>query len=344
MLVIHGSRGGLGIRSLVLALALSTGASGTAVAGTFSVLTYNVAGLPLGLSGSSPEVNNALISPRLDAFDLVAVQEDFGFHEDLTAEIDHPYRSVKDTTDVQATLDLAAQFGLEAPQLGDGLNTFSFHPFHDFTRVTWNECFGLLDNGSDCLAPKGFSFARHEVEPGVFVDVYNLHADAGGAEGSLAARRSNLRQVADFLLATSEGRAVIVLGDTNSRYTRAGDILPEFVATTGVADVWLELTRGGVAPEQGLPLEEGCTVDFADANCERVDKIFYRSGTDVELTVLSHAVPADWVDSEGVQLSDHEPVSAVFSVRVVPEPAALSLLAAGVAVLAAIRRRQPAGA
>ena len=341
MLTLDRPRRQLACRRLGLVLALCAGASGPAVAGTFSVLTYNVAGLPLGFSGSSPEVNNALISPRLNAFDVVVVQEDFGFHEDLTSQILHPFRSVKDTTDVQITIAIAANLNppQPPPQLGDGLNTFSFHPFTDFTRVTWSDCEGILSDGSDCLAPKGFSFARHEVETGVFVDFYNLHADAGGDEGSLAARRSNLRQLADFIVANSAGEAIIVLGDFNSRYTREGDILPEFVATTGASDVWIELVRGGDVPAVGPGLEDGCAISFADADCERVDKIFYRNGIDVELEALSHAVPEDWIDAMGEQLSDHEPVSAVFDVTFVPEPtsgALAALLALGTLM---IRRR-----
>jgi endonuclease/exonuclease/phosphatase family metal-dependent hydrolase len=337
MLTLDRPRRQLAFRRFGLVLALCAGASGPAVAGTFSVLTYNVAGLPV-FSGSSPEVNNALISPRLNAFDVVVVQEDFGFHEDLVSEILHPFRSVKDTTDAQSLIDLFG--GQDLPQLGDGLNTFSFHPFTDFTRVTWTDCFGELEFGSDCLAPKGFSFARHEVEPGVFVDFYNLHADAGGDEGSLDARRNNLRQLADFIVANSAGEAIIVLGDFNSRYTREGDILPEFVATTGVSDVWIELVRGGDVPAVGPSLDDGCDVSFADADCERVDKIFYRNGIDVELEALGHAVPEDWVDAMGEQLSDHEPVSAVFGVTFVPEPtggALAALLALGTLTI----RRHP---
>lgn len=337
MLPIDRSWRWLGTRRLLLALALCVGAAGPAVAGSFSVLTYNVAGLPLGLSGSSPEVNTVQISPRLNDFDLVVVQEDFGFHEELVSEIVHPFASVKDTTDVPFVIDLFAP--APSPQLGDGLNTFAFHPFSDFARVTWNDCFGVLTDGSDCLAPKGFSVARHEVESGVFVDVYNLHADAGGDPDSVAARRANLRQLADFILIASEGNAVIVLGDTNSRYTREGDILPEFLATTGVSDVWVERAREGVFPEVGPSLQEGCAISFADANCERVDKIFYRSGREIELTTLAYSVPEDWVDTAGVQLSDHEPVSAVFRVRAIPEPTTGVSILAGIAMLAALRKR-----
>ena len=322
------------LRLLVLVAALCAGSHGVAVAGTFSALTYNVAGLPAGFSSSSPEVNTVQISPRLNAFDLVVVQEDFSYHDDLTSAIVHPFVTEKDTRDVQFVIDNL----VDPLELGDGLNTFSFHPFSGFTRVTWNECFGLVDNGSDCLAPKGFSFARHEVEPGAFVDVYNLHADAGGDPGSLAARRSNLRQLADFVLANSEGNAVIALGDFNSRYTRAEDILPEFAANLGLTDVWVELSRGGVVPGIGPSLDD-CAFDLAGASCERVDKIFYRSGGDVVLAALGHTVAGDWVDAQGDQLSDHWPVSAEFGVTVVPEPSTALLTTAALACFAGARRR-----
>lgn len=328
-------------RSLAAALAtaVALGAAPTARAGaeaTIRVLTYNVAGLPLGLSSSTPEVNSALISPRLNEFDLVVVQEDFSFHDDITASIDHPYVTVKDTRDTDLVLQIAKGAGLPPPQLGDGLNTFSRSPSADFTRVTWRDCFGEFIDGSDCLAFKGFSYARHEIAPGVSLDVYNLHADAGGDEGSLAARRANLRQLAASIVANSPGEALIVLGDTNSRYTREGDILPEFVETTGVADVWVELVRGGGVPPLG-PSLQSCD-DFAGAECERVDKIFIRSSADVEISVLAYEVPSDWVDPEGTQLSDHEPVVAELRVDAVPEPSLAALFAASLASMAFLAR------
>src|SRR5688572_5820705 len=46
-------------------------------AGTIRFLTYNVAGLPEGVSKSHPAANTPLMSPLLNDFDLVVVQEDF---------------------------------------------------------------------------------------------------------------------------------------------------------------------------------------------------------------------------------------------------------------------------
>ncbi len=137
----------------VLAVAPVAGAD------TFTVLTYNVAGLPEGISSSHPPRTSPQISPLLNAYDLVAVQEDFAYDPLLRADLTFPYQSVKDDTPGEAGEQLGFAFG-------DGLNTFSKLPFTDFTRVTWDECYGLFTNASDCLTPKGLSFERHEFAPG----------------------------------------------------------------------------------------------------------------------------------------------------------------------------------
>lgn len=312
------------LRLLVPGLLLCL-APGAAPAGTFSVLTYNVAGLPEGLSSSHPATNHPLISPRLDLFDLVGVQEDFAYHELLVADLHHPYQSIKDTNPGPWGEELGYAFG-------DGLNSFSQLAFDGFTRVTWDECFGLVSNASDCLTPKGFSFQRHELAPGVFLDVYNWHADAGGDEEDRAARRSNTRQLAGFIDAHSAGHAVLVLGDTNSRYTRDGDVLPELLDTAGLTDVWIELERGGVLPPVGEALED--CADPSDGSCERVDKILYRSSAALALEPLDHEVLAAlFTDGADEPLSDHDPVYALFRFTVVPEPGSAGPVAALAALL-----------
>lgn len=300
-------------------------------AGSFSLLTYNVAGLPEGLSSSTPTVNIPQISPRLNGFDLVLVQEDFAFFPELAADTTHPFVSVTDDSTRPPVV---------AP-VGDGLDRFSRSPFSEHTRVTWEECFGLATNASDCLAPKGFAVARHDFGPGLGVDVYNLHAEAGSDEPDLAARQANMRQLIAFAQVFSADRAVIIAGDTNSRYTREGDILPELLAELALHEVWIELSRGGVLPEIGPSLRDCPPDDFEGPDCELVDRVFYRSSDALTLRAVDYQVENElFQDGEGVPLSDHEAVSARFQIHPAPEPIGLGLLALlGPGLLAMARKR-----
>ncbi|MBW1870754.1 MAG: hypothetical protein JRJ19_01740 [Deltaproteobacteria bacterium] len=126
-------------------------------------MIYNVAGLPEGLSGSNPVVNIPQISPLLNSYDLVLAQEDFWYHAELASQASHPYQS--EPMWEEPTFE----------NMGDGLNRFSIFPFSEHRRETWEVCYGITDNGADCMTTKGFSAARHELREGVYVDVYNLH-------------------------------------------------------------------------------------------------------------------------------------------------------------------------
>ena len=53
---------------------------------TFSVLSLNVAGLPAILSSSDPAENTVQMSPLLNNYDIVSVQEDFAYHDDLISQ------------------------------------------------------------------------------------------------------------------------------------------------------------------------------------------------------------------------------------------------------------------
>jgi endonuclease/exonuclease/phosphatase family metal-dependent hydrolase len=325
------------LRALVLLAGVAGPAAGT-TPGSFSVLTYNVAGLPAGLSSSRPAFNTPLISPLLNGYDLVAVQEDFSFHDPLISQATHPHLTEKDTSDSADLLALGLALGL-----GDGLNFLSRIPFGDFQRVTWDVCFGLFSNASDCLAPKGFAVARFELAPGAELDVYDWHADAGSAAEDEATRREQVRQLYAFMQVFSADRAVVLLGDSNSRYTRAGDILPELLQAAGLEDVWIELARGGHVPPVGESIRTCTQNGAAGGDCELVDKILYRSGGGVALDALAYEVPSElFVDGDGEPLSDHNPVSATFRFRLVPEPAGLAFAVAGALAIAARRARRRA--
>lgn len=258
------------------------GASGAILAsGTLRVLTYNVAGLPQFLSGSSPATNTSQISAKLNTYDLVLAQEDFTYHIDLARDALHPFQS----SPQQQYVTL----------MHDGLSRFSQSPFVDFTRVQWSVCYGLFSSGADCLASKGFSVARHTIALGVEIDVYNLHADASSDQGDIDARIVQFAQLSTFIQTYSAGRAVIIAGDTNlkgAKRPRDEQTLLDFMGATNVQDS---------ARTLGAP--------------EDIDRIFYRSTAAVVLIPLLWREADEFVDSNGNDLSDHEANNVDFEWR-----------------------------
>ncbi|GAA3529512.1 jacalin-like lectin [Streptomyces osmaniensis] len=287
----------LALTGLTATAATPATAATAAASGSFDVLTYNVAGLPLGLGDSDPETNTPLIGQRLGPYDIVNVQEDFNYHASLYANDTHPYRT--------ATSGGAA--------FGDGLNTLSDHPFEDFERVRWNDC-----TGTNCLTPKGFTLARVRLAEGVFVDLYNVHTNADSDDAALAARRANVEQLSDFIQANSAGNAVIVMGDTNTRYTRTGDNIRTLVAENGLTDAWVQLVKGGTPPAAGGDALL-CDATAPADDCEVVDKVLYRGSELLSLNATRyHNDWAKFLREDGEHLSDHFPHTVGFSYALDP--------------------------
>lgn len=275
----------------VLTDAPASRAATAAEQGSFSVLTYNVAGLPEPLSGSEPAKNTPLISPRLAPYDVVHVQEDFNYHDKLYGGDNHPYRTKHSGP---------AGFG-------SGLNTLSNFPFDEFHRVKWENC---NFSSADCLTPKGFTFMRVRLAEGVSVDFYNVHADAGDKSGDRKVRAKNYAQLTRYIQSHSAGNAVVVMGDMNSRYTTNGETIHEFAADNGLTDAWVELEAGGTAPPPGSP-PPTCEVDLND--CESIDKVLYRSSDQVTLTASYYRNErAAFLRDDGERLSDHDPITVGF--------------------------------
>ena len=260
--------------------------------GVFTAVTYNVAGLPEGISSGHPAASTPYIGQRLANYAYIHVQEDFNYHAALHANDKHPFRT---------TTSGGAGFG-------SGLNMLSNFPLSDLKRVTWSR-----RSGADALTPKGFAFHRVRLSEDVFVDFYNLHTNAGVSASDRAARASNISQLSAFITANSEGNAVIVMGDTNTRYTRASDNIRLLTSANALTDVWIQLIRNGDVPALGsAPLVAGPT---AKNNDEVVDKIFYRSSSLITLTPSNYRLddPAFYHPVTHVALSDHWPVFVTFS-------------------------------
>ncbi|MFC1889548.1 hypothetical protein ACFL4G_07305 [Thermodesulfobacteriota bacterium] len=252
----------------------------TPLQGEFLALTYNVAGLPGFLSGSDPEKNTPLMSPLLNGYDLVLVQEDFWYHDDLIARVDHPFQS-------DPMWDRPTLF-----RMGDGLNRFSIFPLGELTRTGWAECSGLFNCSFDCLTTKGFSLSEVHPAEGVAVDLYNLHLDAGSCDGDFDAREVQVEQLLQELTARAGEKALIIAGDTNLKPHRPEDMV-----------LFERLLAEG-------DLQDACR--FLDCGIEIHDRFLFRSSDSLSLVPLSWEHPGEFVDDQGEDLSDHKPVALRF--------------------------------
>jgi endonuclease/exonuclease/phosphatase family metal-dependent hydrolase len=265
----------------------------TATGGSFTVLTYNVAGLPEIISSATTprEASTKEIGRLINAYDIVHVQEDFNYHAYLYDYGNvHPHRS-------------STSGGVP---FGDGLNSLSYFPFTDFTRVTWRTRIN-----ENALTPKGFTYCRVRITDGVYVDVYNLHTNAESDAASIAARADNLQQLSDFIVVNSDGNAVLVFGDTNGRYTR-DSALNLLLNRHGLIDPWITLVRHGSFPALGSP---AIACEFANItdSCEIVDKIYYRGSKYIQFSASDYHVLHNFVNAQGQQLSDHLPLTVNMS-------------------------------
>ncbi|MCI0636449.1 MAG: endonuclease, partial [Actinobacteria bacterium] len=214
----------------------------------------------------------------------VVVQEDFTYHLLLVASVQHPYRSPPKP--------------IGSRPVNDGLNQLSILPFHGLERVQWASCYGIFDHASDCLAEKGFTYSRLELAPGIEVDLYNLHAEAGGSLFDETARADNYSQLAAFITTRSAGRALIVAGDMNLHGFDPVDepVLQAFLGSTGLADACRTL---------------GCPV-------ETIDRVLLRSTPALTLRPVGHRIATEFVDAAGQDLSDHEAIHVDIEWATVP--------------------------
>jgi hypothetical protein len=275
----------------------TTTACPTLASGTFLALNYNVAGLPQGISSSNPVVNTPIIGPLLNGYDIVLMQETWKtpdpnplaptrvYHEILEAASLHPFKSRSMLQPLGTDPRRPSAF------LADGLDTFSRFPFGEITREMWAGC----DNSAaDCLALKGFSMVRMTVAPGVTVDVYDLHMEAGGTANDDALRDAGVTQLSTFIQSHSAGRPLLVAGDFNLHTDTEPDATQyaRLLAETGLSDV--------------------CdTVGCPDPGA--IEKVAFRSGGAVTLAPLSWRFEDDvFVRDGNVPLSDHPALAVRF--------------------------------
>jgi hypothetical protein len=127
-----------------------------------------------------------------------------------------------------------------------------------------------------------------------------------------------LQQVADYISTWSTGNAVLVMGDTNTRYTRTADTALRTALRTqsGLSDPWVQLQRGGVNPTAGADTLL-CDNPSKNNTCEIVDKCLYRGSKILNLKASAFTYDGNNflntdAANKGAILSDHNPILTTF--------------------------------
>lgn len=249
--------------------------------GSFSVLTYNVHGLPPEVTGDETSVRIAQIATFLSDFDIVGLQEDFSDenHERIASTVRHPYQN-------RFNQKLS-----EDRYYGSGLSALSYFPIAAVQNTHYDSCHGYIDASSDCLASKGFQLIELMLTDGHSIHLYNSHLEAGGSDEDLQVRQQQVTKLIDSLQGYSADKAVIFVADTNLHSTDADDVLllEQLEAEGGLSDACLSVS----CPESN-----------------HIDRIFYRNGPMIEFTVNEWIRDQRFVDDNGVDLSDHPAIVA----------------------------------
>ena len=323
------------------ALALSIGIAATATAQQqeqFSIVTLNVDGLPQKIwfanvnaegpgSAGSVRIGQYLLKK---GYDLIFVQEDFNYHEELTILLEEDYRFDTWSGDVGIDGHKIDILHLQNHRFEcDGLGAFWKNAISmtDTERTAWEKSFGKFSHAADEMVTKGYRRYDVTLPGGTLLTVYNMHMDASseideieGKDGpDCEARLSEWLQLKDDILTRLGSHPVIVVGDLNSYYSR-DQIKAQFIdaiESTGrgtVKDVWVELEKNGAYP---APVDGVVSTDDP-ANIldgETLDKIIYiNPTTGTKIQAVSFSLDQEGYKHDGKMMGDHYPLAATFIV------------------------------
>lgn len=299
----------------------------------FSVLTYNVDGLPETLDLNdlpwifkpivwiykwikkttiiriNDNVDTATKMKSVSSYlnyskvDIIGVQEDFNYHTELTEFLQNHNEAT-----YAGGFDLANVFSSMTwflPRFkADGLELFTKKSRIEVKEediIGWKHSHGYFGNANDKLTHKGFRYYSLKVDS-YGVDLYLLHMDADfynpedwpDVSGDIEARKKQFTQLTKYILKRGVERPTIIMGDTNSTDKYVWDV-------DNVKDYLL-------TPINDVPsyhIKEALPENYID-----VDRIFYINNSDLDYQLHVSECYFD----KSVCLSDHTPLIAIFKI------------------------------
>lgn len=308
--------------------------------GTFDILNFNVAGLPIPSSetadGKDAYADTLQIGAQLNkmGYDIIAIQEDFNYDIYLR-ELMTNYANREDWFGGIGERHQTEHSG--GIPLGDGLNIFSTFSLYNEYRIPWKVSAGILDDGSDELTYKGILVTTFKVAEGYYVDVYDIHADAYGGEASVNARKAQYEQLAAYIKKHSVydettgtyDHAVIVTGDFNSSICTEdskGDpyLISKLLEPAHLNDAWAisKIDEINENPEDyseyyTYAKETDLSYSESQGHYDSVERICFADGNGIDLTCDSFGYLQITEPLTNRPLSDHCAAEADFTFKIV---------------------------
>lgn len=277
---------------------------------------------------------------KASGFDVVGVSEDFNYHSELwnAAWNDGQGVHYNSTTHVQTlsqnTANLTNYLSSKPLFTTDGQclfyrdgNVDRDRLMNTETRVAWSDHNGYTDQGADGLITKGFRFYVVKLSDGTEIDLYSMHMDADDGQGDRDARASQLTQLANYIKDHNNGRPIVIIGDSNCRYTRdkvKSNLIDALNADANytIRDPWIEFGRDSKYPIYPSGAIMASTNGYRQG--EVVDKIWYVNNKQSNIRLVAETYHQDlsFVASEDVDgtslkkgspLCDHKPCVVTFS-------------------------------
>lgn len=282
----------------------------------FTAAALNVDGLPSIINNDGPgSKGTKLISTYLKnkGYDIIGFSEDFDYHDELKSNMTgYSWGTYRGSVNVLNLLTPANTDGLE---LAWNTNTIGV------TNESWTQWSHSESGDGNQYIKKGFRHYDMTLDGGQVIDVYVLHMDAGDVPQS---REQQWSQMADVVNAADPNRPKLIIGDTNSRWTRE-EIKANFtdqLTTMTAKDAWVEMRREGVYPTTAMNDLADQTFVNSLGTYEVVDKILYLNPTaenTLQLVPKGFRLEQDYTygtvegTEDGKQLGDHRPLAVDFS-------------------------------
>jgi len=244
--------------------------------------------------------------------DVIAVQEDFNYHQELMSELNDTYHDSIHTGKIELNnlfqkTEWLTLFPLPRFKC-DGLNVIC-KKNRVFTNaeyvISWDKSCGYFKHANDSLTHKGFRCSSLVIDRNTPIDVYNIHMDAdfyadlkdGKAPIDIKARESQLKQLTEYIIyrcGMGFNNPIIILGDTNSSVDFEWD-------RNNIETNLLNPINNDVP---NLSIEE-----IIPTNIRDVDRIFVvnNSKSNYEIKVVNCFYDTSFNDEIG-PVSDHKPL------------------------------------